>query len=181
MRSWIAHARYIPITCLVSSLSIIFISSLSCLFFSHPPQTLSYLLNITLIPSNDNRPSLSIQNTTLVYFENAMLSIFSDISIEDRDETCQNNILLAAQVMMETPANDNENEMLIPMETIYSNITQVDAFPNCTNLLVPNSTLTFVPPDKLSWIACSTSDGRTVLLIEGEATVQDYQVHNERE
>lgn len=98
--------------CLITFLHWVFIASTLLFFPSHSPQSLPTPFNITLVPTNDNSPTLAAESTTFSYVENAVIHILPDVVIEDVDETCQDKLLIAAQVTMETMADDNEYEQL---------------------------------------------------------------------
>ena len=79
---------------------------------SHPPQ--STTINVTLVPVNDNAPTLTSPHTPLTYDENNPgLIVLPTISVSDIDNTkCNPTFLSAAQVMLETATSDIAYETL---------------------------------------------------------------------
>ena len=79
---------------------------------SHPPQSTN--ITVTLVPVNDNAPTVTSPHTPLTYDENDPgLIVLPNISVSDSDNTeCNPTFLTAAQVMLETATSDIANEML---------------------------------------------------------------------
>ena len=79
---------------------------------SHPPQNTT--ITVTVVPVNDNAPTLSSPTTPLTYDENNPgLIILPNISVSDIDNTeCNPTHLSAAQVTLETATSDSTSETL---------------------------------------------------------------------
>ena len=78
----------------------------------HPPQSLATPLNITITPNNSNPPQVSMDDLQHDYIENSMLGVLRSVTLYDRDETCDEDVITAAQIRVELDANDNAYETL---------------------------------------------------------------------
>ena len=79
---------------------------------SHPPQNTT--ITVTLVPVNDNAPTLTSPPTPLTYDENNPgLIVLPNISVSDIDNTeCNPTSLSVALVTLETATSDVPNETL---------------------------------------------------------------------
>lgn len=73
---------------------------------------LSVPLMVTIIPSNDNNPEITIATIQVTFVEAApRVFVFENLSLTDNDQTCSDNVLSYATVVVQTP-NDMRNDQV---------------------------------------------------------------------
>ncbi len=99
--------------------------------FRHPPQNTT--LNVTLVPFNDNGPIISLGATEVNYIDSSPpVQVFPNLTISDFDNSiCNPQLLVAAQVVVETngaDTNDENLEVISCTQHLISNPTTIHSF-----------------------------------------------------
>lgn len=145
---------------------------------------------MNLSATNDNVPVVTLTTSQAELNETGPpVLVFPDLGLSDSDQSpCNQQLLVAAQVTVETIAADSSEDILmvraldcclfvLHLDTLQVTDSEVQIAPgqsqeNCSFLL--RSSIP-IPASSLMWYTCRDEQDRLILTIEGHASIEDYQ------
>ena len=92
----------------------------------HDIQSLSSPLIVNVIPTNTHPPRIIPSIIYLDFTENTKLNLLAGVGVNDTDVTCEEPIIVAARIEIQTVASDNAQEMLEVYAFTVGHLTSSD-------------------------------------------------------